>query len=459
VVEYTEVTTGPSVVLSGRTFYSGNVYLSIPYAGASDSCTTQRGSTYSNIMLTMASTDLYSGRASPYGQFPINYADFNTPPPWSAYKAILPCGSGLNFSPGPECTQSTVFPQLFSPIINIPWEIQHIDPQWAGCRPIEALIDPPIALTTMAPLFPTTTQQSNPITTPAQPVPTPDHLQPPTSTPGLSESGKAGDSPNGPAQSLVSSPQNTVSRTTPPLPIITVGTSKYPLILVADSHSLGVIVDPGITIEKGGAAATYGDTTVSIGSSSIMIADPAGIKFVPVPTNRPNGRPGEANQEGTKVTIGGTSFTMDAQGDLVNVGETITIGSRPGSTITVGGEIFTVDSQGNLVQSGRTVTLNGLQLTMSTGEQHPGAIVPLIGETFKVNSGGNLAQSETTVALHSSQSIGTNIVSTGEVSGNGGGSKDLKLSGGSRKYVRCSLWQHTSLLFLAQAWLVNLSLY
>lgn len=79
---YTEVTTGQPVVLSGHTFYPGNVYLSIPTAGASDSCTSKRGNTYSNIMLTLASSDVNTNRAGAYGNYPINYADFNTPYPW-----------------------------------------------------------------------------------------------------------------------------------------------------------------------------------------------------------------------------------------------------------------------------------------------------------------------------------------------------------------------------------------
>ena len=81
---YTEITTGPSVVLSGYTFYSGNVYLSIPEASAWDTCISQRGTIRSNIMLTLASSEVVSWRAGakPYGPYSLNYADLNDPIPW-----------------------------------------------------------------------------------------------------------------------------------------------------------------------------------------------------------------------------------------------------------------------------------------------------------------------------------------------------------------------------------------
>lgn len=90
-VGYTEVTTGPSAILSGHTFYTGNVYLSLPTVVAEDItcqecyCSTALES-LTDVILTMASADLRSFREddTPWGlpEWPVNYADFNAPNPW-----------------------------------------------------------------------------------------------------------------------------------------------------------------------------------------------------------------------------------------------------------------------------------------------------------------------------------------------------------------------------------------
>ena len=91
--EYKEVTTGPSVVLNGTTFYSGNVYLHIPsiefgtagFATCGYFQTNIRGPT--NVLLTMGSTQLESIRMGVsefgwYGRHAVNYADLHPPYPW-----------------------------------------------------------------------------------------------------------------------------------------------------------------------------------------------------------------------------------------------------------------------------------------------------------------------------------------------------------------------------------------
>jgi hypothetical protein len=91
--EYTELRTGAPVVLSGHTFYPGNVYLSIPFIEARTTdlirgTATARG--FTNVMIAMASSDLSSSRSTSdkwmdtinYFGYTVNYADFNAPVPW-----------------------------------------------------------------------------------------------------------------------------------------------------------------------------------------------------------------------------------------------------------------------------------------------------------------------------------------------------------------------------------------
>lgn len=80
-IEYQEIKTGPPVVLSGRTFYPGNIYLSIPTIVAETDI--GRGSTtsFTDVMLTMASSDLQSVRG--YNAYvSVDYGDFVEPIPW-----------------------------------------------------------------------------------------------------------------------------------------------------------------------------------------------------------------------------------------------------------------------------------------------------------------------------------------------------------------------------------------
>lgn len=79
------MTTAGSVEIDGRTFYEGNVYLSIQAAWATNNCGSTLGPVRSNIMLTLASSQLFSVRNDRVTQgwaYPVNYADFNAPYPW-----------------------------------------------------------------------------------------------------------------------------------------------------------------------------------------------------------------------------------------------------------------------------------------------------------------------------------------------------------------------------------------
>lgn len=315
---YNEITTGEPVVLSGHTFYPGNVYLSIPTAGASDTCTSKRGNTYSNIMLTLASSDVYSLRpGSYYGLYPINYADFNTPYPWSAYKgAIRECGSGINFQPGPRCTQSTVFENQFHPVVNLPISIMNLDPDWKGCKPIDFLVDPPVALQARTSVF--FTESTSPITTSAEPAPTPQNPPKQTDVSRLKQTTKAGNSP-----------------TATKSPVVTIGPSHFPVIPNPGGDGGALVLDPGTTVQNCGPAATVGGTTVRACNSGVTISDASGTRTVTMPSQngKDNAKGGEGkDQRNGVINIGGKTFVVDPSGNLVNAAEIMKIGD-PATTI------------------------------------------------------------------------------------------------------------------------------
>lgn len=71
-------------MLNGKIFHKGNAYVSIPAASARDNCNSRLGKVHSSIILTIASSDVYSFRWDVMyaGGFHVNFADFHTPYPW-----------------------------------------------------------------------------------------------------------------------------------------------------------------------------------------------------------------------------------------------------------------------------------------------------------------------------------------------------------------------------------------
>lgn len=81
---YEPITTGPYTTVNGKTFYSGNVYLSISRASAHGGCGETVGKVHYGSILTLASTDIQSMRGYPRNNIPwsFNFADFNRPVPY-----------------------------------------------------------------------------------------------------------------------------------------------------------------------------------------------------------------------------------------------------------------------------------------------------------------------------------------------------------------------------------------
>ncbi|KAL1593839.1 hypothetical protein SLS60_010572 [Paraconiothyrium brasiliense] len=153
-----------------------------------------------DVAFPVASTDVQSDRANEVnsGLWPVNWADFNEPVPWSAYAG----GQGMTFPTldsgevGPSsaqycktaiCGLNSVIPGEYNPWMILPQAIKHLDPEWADCDiPNDfTWFDPPIALHN-APAFLTTTPP-DPVSTPAAPASSASALPVQTSDPAPSD--------------------------------------------------------------------------------------------------------------------------------------------------------------------------------------------------------------------------------------------------------------------------------
>jgi hypothetical protein len=137
----TPISTGPyTVLLGGNTWYSGNVYLSLERIRASCQWSSRGvlvGDKHDGETLTMAPSEVFSQRARPIttGQFSasgfdfelyaysFNFADLQSPYPWSAWDAQPDCVKD-------RCTQIA---GDYNPWLAVPEAVRRLDERWASC--------------------------------------------------------------------------------------------------------------------------------------------------------------------------------------------------------------------------------------------------------------------------------------------------------------------------------------
>lgn len=143
-----------TIVADGHVFTSGTAYISISRVYAVDRCTKTYGSGVTDAILALPSESVLSLR---YSQdhfqrlmetdkvtgYPVNYADFNTPIPWSAWNGQNLCrGAWDNYF----CT--VINENYFRPQLAIPPQITELSPDFKDCQMwYNGLWDPPLALT------------------------------------------------------------------------------------------------------------------------------------------------------------------------------------------------------------------------------------------------------------------------------------------------------------------------
>ncbi|KAF7186544.1 hypothetical protein HII31_12102 [Pseudocercospora fuligena] len=202
-----------TVVVDGHTFTSGTAYISISKVYAVDRCSNTHGTPVTDAILAMPSESVLSLR---YSQnhfqrlmetdkitgYPVSYADFNTPIPWSAW-------NGQNLCEGSYDTWycGVIYENNFRPQLAIPPEITQLSPEFKGCQLwYNGLWDPPLRLTEVdsaaKPTLPTyhtnqpaeTSKPAAPSSAAAAPTSTPTAI--PNELPGSSN---AGSKPSQPA--------------------------------------------------------------------------------------------------------------------------------------------------------------------------------------------------------------------------------------------------------------------
>lgn len=125
---------GPNVITTlGRTFTSGAVYMSIKALSAYvDGFNYAIGPSFTNLILTLSSSEVSSQCNGNKIATSLNFADLNWPVPASAYNCQNRCGYfHIQDSVTPaEC--STIWSDV-NPLLAIPTKIKDLSPLWATC--------------------------------------------------------------------------------------------------------------------------------------------------------------------------------------------------------------------------------------------------------------------------------------------------------------------------------------
>ncbi|KAK4504740.1 hypothetical protein PRZ48_002702 [Zasmidium cellare] len=147
-----------TAVVNGHTFTSGTAYISIASVWASDRCSSTHGTVVTDAILAMPSESVLSLRytqnhfESYFDQtvtqtgYPVSYADFNEPVPYSAWNGQSTCRAADD---GYSC--QTIYEGMYRPQLAIPPGIRDLSPDFKGCAFwYRGLYDPPLALTEAA---------------------------------------------------------------------------------------------------------------------------------------------------------------------------------------------------------------------------------------------------------------------------------------------------------------------
>ncbi|KAI5203362.1 hypothetical protein E4T39_04171 [Aureobasidium subglaciale] len=143
-----------TAVVGDHTFTSGTAYISIKKVWAVDRCSSNIGTTVTGAILALPSDRLLSLR---YSQnhfqyfattdkitgYSFNYADLNTPIPYSAWNGQARC----EFPGAANYKCNVIYENDYNPQLAMPPGIRKLNPDWEGCQMwYGGLYDPPYAL-------------------------------------------------------------------------------------------------------------------------------------------------------------------------------------------------------------------------------------------------------------------------------------------------------------------------
>ncbi|KAF2226132.1 hypothetical protein BDZ85DRAFT_192718, partial [Elsinoe ampelina] len=138
-----------------HTLTSGTAYISIGKVYAQDRCSRDVGTTVKDVIIAMHSESIlslryaqghfqYFGSSSTQTGYPMSYADFNHPIPWSAWNGMAWCRYP-NW--GGRC--DVIYEEQYRPQLAIPGAIRQLNSRWSTCQNwYGGLYDPPVTLQT-----------------------------------------------------------------------------------------------------------------------------------------------------------------------------------------------------------------------------------------------------------------------------------------------------------------------
>lgn len=383
----TAVRTGTAPIemtTDGYTFTSGSVYLSLESLYAYyDGFFNTVGPTYSNVFLTLQSSDISTQCQGSPNNTLLNYADLNWPVPASAYSCQARCGyAGMVGSTA--C--NTIWNDL-NPALAIPTKaLKAMVPEWSNCvagdgNQAQYWFDPPVTLQPRSAVA-SATLSTEPKTTPAAPssavsdqLPSATSDQQPSSTVALTASTASIAQPSGISETGQSSANDlssstlSIDRSSSPAPIAqSTSVSETGQTSVNDpsfsassidrssspaSISTGVPAPPPSsgTTETLAASALPSGPVLSM-LSQALASYPQASSSSPAPVEAP-GPPDTASSPSASRTVavfsqGGTVITALESSNAAIIGtHTIPIGQAA----TVSGIYISADSSGLIVGS------------------------------------------------------------------------------------------------------------
>lgn len=282
---------GPSTIDAlGTTLTSGSVYLSFQTLYAyQDGFDVRIGPNFTDFILPLPSSAISTqcgGWFSAQGAgTAVNWADFNSPVPASAYACENRCttelsyivvnGTGHRYTPPPQCY--TIWDD-FNPALAVPTEARDLVPEWSTCSFWDAvlpnfLFDPPIALRPAGAIASATLPGSGEVTTTsASPASTTytalQQTAPATTTTTSSASSESSES---------------IASATVPNPDVQITFSAGSVIFTASAatgaaeHNAFVI--DGATVQVGGSPEVVEGHTVSVGLQNFVVDGTTAVMY------------------------------------------------------------------------------------------------------------------------------------------------------------------------------------
>lgn len=344
-----------------------------------------------------------------------NYADFNTPIPWSIVSTQIGCTLITESHPGNEPDYDfTLMPNILYPSAVR----TAINPDWASCTFVDAAYDPPSALTPVQALT-----SAAPGTTADSPVPPTTTTVTPTLPPVESQTSAPVQTPDPPAPpATTSDPDSPAPSTSTSEPSVPPPTTAIP-----DPPTSSIISDPpdppaSSTVPN--PPASSDPAPPADPDTSVVPADPATSNSPPPAQSPPQSESEGSNTGlgsiiasvgGIPVPIPGSTITLPLQNTLVGASPTPILTTVEGQPFLIAPGAVTIISGVVTSIGGVATTLSDVTITGAPATLSSPVIATIGGNTITIAPGGGSAivESQTVTAGGSPITISSTIISLG----------------------------------------------